>query len=169
MKDEEKPGKPYAGEDEPVEGEVVTDVSEGGEPGGLRTIHVYGGLGEDDFRLEVPTESCITFGYFNPAAAERNRYGGLEGPGGQTMKTTALRIYAGKTSKTPQLACFLGVKGFRDTAIKIQRLKKKIVVERQYADDGEGEEIWSGKRQQRLLPKNEDEPYAQLLDEDDPF
>lgn len=140
--------------------EVVVDVLEGDDREGDRVIHVYGARGEDDFRLTIPRKSRVTFGYFNPASAGQSssRYE-VGGSGAQTMKTTALRIYEGG-EKSPQLACFLGVAGFRDTSIAITRLKKRVVVERQYADDGEGEEVWRGKHTRELMPHNEDDDFA---------
>jgi len=138
-----------------VETEVVTDVSEGGDPGGTRTIRVYD-KGRGDFELEVPTESRVTFGYFNPAAPERNRYGSIEGPGGQTMRTTALRIYEGG-EKSPQLACFLGVDGFRDTRLQITRLRQRVVIESNFEDDGKGNEKFNRDVQRQLERSVEDE------------
>jgi hypothetical protein len=56
--------------DEVVEGEVVTGISEGGEPGSTRKLRVYDKV-NGDFVIEIPSESTVTFGYFNPAAARQ--------------------------------------------------------------------------------------------------
>lgn len=141
---------------EPVhEGEIVTDVSEGGEPGGTRTLRVY--RRDDDFLLEVPSESTVTFGYFNPAAAGRsdvNQFGG--GGGAHTMKTTCLRVYEGKSSKTPQLGAFLGVDGFRDLRLKLTKLRKRVVIESNFEDDGNHQRA-ARDVQRQLAPINEDD------------
>jgi hypothetical protein len=80
----------------------------------LRKLRVYSTTG--GFVLEIPDEARVTFGYFNPASAGKPYFG--HGPGAETMKTTALRVY-NKTGKTEdQIACFLGVTGFRDLATK---------------------------------------------------
>ena len=134
-------------EDEVILGESVSDDA--------RRIRVYDGKG--DFIIEVPAKAKVTFGYFNPSiAGERggsydNRYGA-----GDNMKRTALRIYeAGE--KSNQLACFLGVIGFRDVRVKKTKLVQRVVVERRYAGDSEGNEEWSGARQAELTVGTEDD------------
>jgi len=140
-------------EDE-VEFEVILE-DEGGAPGGTRTIRVYDST-RGDFHLDVPTESCITFGYFNPAAAGDHRYeaGRISAV---TMKTTALRIYAGKTSKSQQIACFLGVDGFRDLSLKLTRLRQRVVIESNFENDGAGNENYERDVRRSLMPAIEDE------------
>ena len=157
MNDEQIEGQTTV--DEVLEGEVVTDESPGGEPGGVRSVRVYD-RARGDFFLEVPTECCITFGYFNPAApkfatSDRGGYGG--GRPSDVAAATAMRIYAGATSKTPQLACFLGVQGFRDLSLKLTRLRQRVVIESNFEDDGEGNEKWNREQQRALVPVIEDE------------
>ena len=135
-------------EDEIVLGESVSDES--------RRIRVYDGDG--DFVIEVPAKAKVTFGYFNPAASgaqnvNMNNYGREP----NVMKQTALRIYeAGE--KGNQLACFIGVKGFRDERVRKTKLVQRVVVERRYSDDGEGNAEWDGKTQRELkvAPENDE-------------
>ena len=132
-------------EDEIILSESVDESS--------RRVRVYDGDG--DFVIEVPAGAKITFSYFNPAASSDrmpNDYGGR----GNQLKATALRIYE-RGEKGNQLACFLGVRGFRDMSIKKTKLSQKVVVERRYSDDGEGNEDWSGKRQAELTVGVEDD------------
>jgi hypothetical protein len=130
-------------------GEVITDVSEGGK----RKIRVYDPKG--DFVIEVPDGAKVTFGYFNPAA-QRNEGGGRDAWGSpqNVARQTALRIYE-RGEKGNQLACFIGVTGFRDLGITITRLRQHVVVETNYEDDGEAVQ-WGGKRQQRLIAQPEE-------------
>ena len=140
-----------------VEGEVIVDESPGGEPGGTRVLRVYDKL-RGDFELEIPSESSITFGYFNPAGQSDNwkqTYG--PGPGQTTMRTTCLRIYAGATSKTPQLGAFLGVDGFRDKRLQITRLRQRVVIESNFEDDGKGNEKFNRDVQRQLERAIEDD------------
>ena len=128
--------------------EVITDVSEGG----ARKIRVYDPKG--DFVIEVPEGAKVTFGYFNPAvprASDRD-YDQRH----NVAKQTALRIYE-RGEKGNQLACFMGVTGFRDLGISITRLQQRVVVETNYEDDGDGREQWGGKRERQLLMRAEDE------------
>lgn len=148
---------PPAEDGDEVEFEVILDESEGGEPGGTRTIRVYD-KSRGDFTLEIPSECTITFGYFNPAAAGGNYdQRGFGGPGSQTMKTTCLRIYKGKTSKTPQLAALLGVEGFRDLSLKLTRLRQRVVIESNFEDDGQGKVDFRQAEQRLLARADEDE------------
>jgi len=133
-------------EDEVVLGESVSEDA--------RRIRVYDHNG--DFIIEVPAKSKITFSYFNPAASS-DRMPNDYGRQGNVLKQTALRIYE-HGEKGNQLACFMGVLGFRDMRIKKTKLSQKVVVERRYSDDGEGNEDWSGKRQSELVVSTEDEP-----------
>lgn len=130
-------------EDEVVLGESVSDEA--------RRVRVYDPRG--DFIIEVPAKARMTFSYFNPASsgyADRNQYGH-----GNVAKETALRIYeAGE--KSSQIACFMGVTGFRDLRVKKTKLVQKVVVERRYSDDGEGNEDWAGNRQAELTIGDED-------------
>ena len=145
-------------ETEEIEGEVLISESPGGEPGSTRTIRVYD-KSRGDFTLELPSECSITFGYFNPASASMRGEAGIysERGGGGTMKTTALRIYRGATAKSGQLACFLGVEGFRDLSLKLTRLRQRVVIESNFENDGAGTETWGGKEQRQLAQVIEDE------------
>jgi len=140
---------------EEIEGEVILAESEGSEPGSTRTIRVYD-KARGDFTLEIPSESTVTFGYFNPATAgDRSPNYDMRGAG-LTLKATALRIYKkGKTSS--QLACFLGVDGFRDLSLKLTRLRQRVVIESNFEDDGEGNQKWGGNEQRKLIRAAEDE------------
>lgn len=131
--------------------EVITDVSEGGR----RKIRVYDPKG--DFVIEVPEGAKVTFGYFNPAAPREggDRYDRGFSPG-NVARQTALRIYE-RGEKGNQLACFMGVTGFRDLGISITRLQQRVVVETNYEDDGDGRENWGGRRERQLLMRSEDE------------
>lgn len=150
-----------AADSDEVEFEIILE-DEGGEPGTTRTIRVYDKV-RGDFQLEIPSQCSITFGYFNPAAAgERNQLYD-RGPGGMSMKATALRIYAGKTSKTPQVACFLGVDGFRDLSLKLTRLRQRVVIESNFEDDGVGHTRSAQDVQRALVAASED------ADEEMPF
>lgn len=137
-----------APEDEVILGESTSDD--------MRRIRVYDQSG--DFVIEVPAGSKVTFGYFNPASAGSSNphQASWEGRGAMTMKTTALRIYE-KGERSNQLACFLGVNGFRDLAVKKTKLVQKVIVERRYKDDGDGNEDWSGQSQRELVVKTEDD------------
>jgi len=128
-------------------GEVVTDVSEGGK----RRIRVYDPKG--DFVIEVPEGAKVTFGYFNPASP-REEHRGFDGRD-SVARQTALRIYE-RGEKGNQLACFMGVKGFRDLGITITRLRQHVVVETNYEDDGENVQ-WGGNRRQRMIAKPEED------------
>lgn len=67
------------------------------------------------FTIKIPDDARVTFGYFNPGAAT---------PHGGYVKMTALRIYAGESTKTKesQIACFLDVTGFRDLALLYEKV-----------------------------------------------
>ena len=129
-------------EDEVVLGESVSDDA--------RRIRIYDRTG--DFVIEVPAKAKVTFSYFNPAASgdQGDRYS----PHNVT-KQTALRIYE-HGDKGNQLACFIGVHGFRDLRVKKTKLVQRVTVERRYADDGEGNEEWDGKRNLELTVGDED-------------
>ena len=120
-----------------------------------RQIRVYDPRG--DFLIEVPAGARMTFGYFNPAAGgERHNYD-LGGRGGNTMKTTCLRIYEDTTDKR-QLAAFLGVSGFRDTtAVKLTRLRQRVTIESNFEDDGVGTTQSAEKVQRALAAAVEDD------------
>lgn len=115
-------------------------------------IRVYDPI-KGDFILELPDDVEITFGYFNPAAPERNQYGNLQGPGAHTMRTTALRIYTKHGKAKKQIACFLGVDGYRQLDIKLKRVVEKVTITTNLDDDGEGaiEFNKKQKRQARLM------------------
>ena len=135
-------------------------ISEEEEPNpNARRVRVYKGHeGEGDFFIDLPENTRLTFGYFNPTASgESSRRGGYDmGPGGQTMKTTCLRVYQGKGTGN-QLAAFLGVNGFRDESIKLTKLVRKVTIEQRMTDDGEGTVEYGGSQQRQLTARIEDE------------
>jgi hypothetical protein len=119
--------------EEVVIGEVPAQDTE-------REIWVYDP--RDDFKITIPAGARMTFGYFNPAAAgvggQTPRYGYQDGQGAQSMKTTCLRVYADSTDKR-QIAAFLGIVGFRDvTLVKKTLLKRRVTIEINHEDDGNG-------------------------------
>ena len=121
-----------------------------------RQIRVYDAKG--DFVIDVPEGAKITFGYFNPATpnegASQRGYGGPD----NVARQTALRIYKGATTgpQGNQLACFIGVKGFRDLSVGLTRFTEKVTVERRIMDDGEGGAEWAGTRTRELTAAPED-------------
>lgn len=133
---------------EPVEAVDAEEVLIGElEPAeNVRTLYVYDP--RDDFLITIPAGAKVTFGYFNPASAGAapSRFGGYSdgnGPGSQTMKTTALRVYE-KAEKGNQIACFMGVSGFRDVNAVTKTIKtKKVTIETNYEDDGLGNNNFS--------------------------
>lgn len=130
-------------------------------------IRVYD-RNQGDFILEVPDDAEITFGYFNPASPNVNqRNAWSQGPGAETMRTTALRIYTKNGKTKTQIACFLGVDGYRDVGIKLKRVVEKVTVTTSLADDGEGTVDYrkGQKRETRLAL----EPGYRANDEDIPF
>lgn len=138
---------------EEVEGEevVISEMVAGAES---RVIRVYDKL-RGDFELEIPARSTITFSYFNPAASgDRmpNDYGGR----GSSLKMTALRIYE-TNAKSTQLACFLGVDGFRDKALTITRLRQRVVIESNFEDDGGGNTQYQRQQRAELSAADEDD------------
>lgn len=126
-----------------------------------KTLRVYDGRG--DFFIEIPAEAEATFGYFNPAQSEtRNKYGGFDGsgPGGQTMRTTALRIYVKDGRTKRQVACFLGVNGFRDETIKLTKINQKVIIETNFEDDeGSGLSQFNSKTQRQITATPEAGSY----------
>ena len=128
--------------------EEITDISEGGK----RKIRVYDPKG--DFVIEVPDGAKVTFGYFNPAAPAQMGRENYHSPM-NVAKQTALRIYE-RGEKGNQLACFIGVTGFRDLGITITKLRQHVVIEQNYEDDGENIQ-WGGKREQRLIARPEED------------
>lgn len=123
-----------------------------------RKLRVYDNKG--DFTIEVPTEARITFGYFNPVQAETSKYNQYNGPGVQTMRTTALRIYLKERGEPEtQLACFLGCNGFRDMSLGLNRLVNKVTVEQHYADNGEGAVDSSKRVRRQLVASTETDVY----------
>lgn len=101
----------------------------------MKKIRVYDDRG--DFDIEVPDDAKVTFGYFNPSAAGEGQKPGMYDQIQNVRKQTALRIYE-KGEKGNQLACFIGVKGFRDVSITMTRLREEVTIVREYQDDGEG-------------------------------
>lgn len=157
MADEPEPIPGQTTVDEALEGEIITDESPGGEPGSVRTIRIYDHA-RGDFTLEIPSECCITFGYFNPASPRDMEGRGYEPGRGNVARQTALRIYSGKTSKTPQLACFLATEGFRDLSLKLTRLRQRVVIESNFEDDGEGNVKWNRDQRAALNAVAENDP-----------
>jgi hypothetical protein len=137
-----------------LEGEIVTDISAGGEPGGKRQLRVYKHGG--DFIIEIPSEAKVTFGYFNPAAPRAGR-DDYDMRGNNVARQTALRIYESNSEKSNQLACFLGVGGFRDLRISLTQLKQRVTIETNFEDDGMGQTRFHEEAQRALLQANEDE------------
>jgi hypothetical protein len=119
-----------------------------------RRVRVYDRKG--DFLIDVPAGAKITFGYFNPSQS-----GGGVGRGNtwddgnrNVAKQTALRIYE-RGEKGNQLACFIGVNGFRDESIKLVRLSQRVVIETNLNDDGEGNIERQFKQQRQLVASPE--------------
>lgn len=104
-----------------------------------REIRVYDPKG--DFTIKVPEDAKVTFGYFNPTRSEGGAFNqqqrGYGNPGDNVARQTALRIYSGKTEKSNQLACFIGVTGFRDLSIDLVKLQESVTIIRQVQDDPE--------------------------------
>jgi len=88
-----------------------------------RTIRVYDRK-NGDFTIDVPEDAKITFGYFNPASAGEGYDSRYQHNPGKTnvAKQTALRVYTGKTERTSQMACFLGIDGFRDESLNFTKV-----------------------------------------------
>lgn len=103
-----------------------------------REIRVYDPKG--DFTIKVPEDAKVTFGYFNPTRNEGGAFQQQRGYGGEPQnvaRQTALRIYSGKTEKSNQLACFIGVTGFRDLSLELIKLQESVTIIRQVQDDPE--------------------------------
>ena len=132
-----------------AEEEVITEESVSPE---FRRIRVYDRNG--DFVIDVPANAKITFGYFNPATpSEGVGQRGYAGSPDNVARQTALRIY--RTDKD-QLACFLGVKGFRDLSIGLTRYTQKVTVERHAMYDDEHSH-WAGNETRELVARQEDD------------
>lgn len=149
-------GEPAEG-DFVVEGELTNDSSE------PRKIRVYDPNG--DFFLEVPPGIRMTFGYFNPKphADSGDRYNHRPS---DVARATALRIYADTTDKK-QLACFLGVTGFKDEAIHLTRIVQRVTVETTLINDGDGTIEYGSKQAKQLRAIPEQTTYGD--DEQPPF
>lgn len=139
-------------ETDPLEGEVVTDVSEGGEAGDTRRIRVYKASG--DFIIEIPSDARLTFGYFNPASPRENR--NWQGPGSETARTTCLRVYADNSDKV-QLAAFMGINGFRDLRVGKVALNQSVTITHNFEDDGLGNTKLNEEARRALVAAAEDE------------
>lgn len=141
--------------DEPSVDEVVLDESTSENE---RRVRVYDRKG--DFIITVPAGAKITFGYFNPAQPQfASRGGGAWDDGNRNVaKQTALRIYE-RGEKGNQLACFIGVSGFRDETIGLTKLTQRVVIETNLNDDGEGGIEWGGKQQKQLVASPEPDSY----------
>lgn len=84
-------------------------------------------------------------------------YGGGGSP--NVARQTALRIYE-TTTKSTQLACFMGVKGFRDLRIKKTILQAHITVERREESDEDGWSVnASGRRELTAASEDEKTPF----------
>jgi hypothetical protein len=130
--------------------EVILDESTSDDE---RTIRVYDPRG--DFLIKVPAGAKITFGYFNPAG---NRGEGRQdwGRPDNVARQTALRIYE-KGERSNQLACFIGVTGFRDHRIALTKLTQRVTIESNFEDDGQGMTQEGRKVQRALNAMREDE------------
>lgn len=135
---------------EPEEVEVIEEVEAVDVE---RKIRVYKDSG--DFILTLPPGCRMTFGYFNPAAPKFANNPDWQQRPSDVAKATCLRIYRGAGDKE-QLAAFLGIKGFRDETIKLEKIVEKVTVERRFVQDGDDEE-WSGSKavEMRALPEAE--------------
>lgn len=124
-----------------------------------RKVRVYAKSSDDDFIITLPPGCSMTFGYFNPGKSSNDQDFGMNRRGkSDTERASALRVYGPSDgTKKDQLACFLGVKGFRDESVKLQKLVKKVTVEQRYVDDGEGNVEYGGKRLAELTMKGEDD------------
>lgn len=140
-------------------GEVVVEETPFGESTSEneRRIRVYDRKG--DFVITVPAGAKVTFGYFNPSIS----FGASERMGFDRQTNvavqTALRIYE-RGEKGNQLACFIGVKGFRDEAVKLTRLSQRVVIETGLTDDGEGNIESQFKQQRQIVAAPEPDTYA---------
>jgi hypothetical protein len=152
--DDEIPGQIDV--DEVLEGEIILAESEGVDEDGNRTIRIYD-RARGDFTLEIPKRSTITFGYFNPAAPKFAQSDGYSrGRASDVAGATALRIYE-RGAKSSQLACFLGVEGFRDLTLKLTRLRQRVVIESNFENDGDGNEHFKRDQMRQLNAVVEDE------------
>lgn len=122
-----------------------------------RVIRVYDPKG--DFNIEIPAGAKVTFGYFNPASPQYERDNGFRTGTDNVARQTALRIYE-RGEKGNQLACFIGVRGFRDTKVKLTRMSTRMVVEQRMADDGQGTAEWGGSRMKELIASPEPDTYG---------
>ena len=132
-------------------------ISEEGEPNpNARRVRVYKPP-DDDFFIDLPPNTRLTFGYFVPSAGERRMSGYDDRHGAASaLRTTCLRVYQGKGNGN-QLAAFLGVAGFRDESIKLTKLVRRVTVEQRMSDDGEGTVEYAGSQQRQLTARIEDE------------
>jgi hypothetical protein len=139
----------------PPESEEVL-ISEMEVLDGERTLYVY--AAPDDFIITIPAGAKVTFGYFNPASAgQPNVRYDYERPAGQTMRTTALRVYE-KAEKGNQLACFMGVTGFRDVDLVKKTVKhRKVTIETNFEDDGRQQNYQRRQEVQELTRPEQDE------------
>ena len=76
----------------------------------MREILVFG---DKTFKIRVPDEAKLTFGPFSPPRGRTA--GNMQWGEGSTQSQGTLRIY-GRT-KDDILACFAGVRGFRDLSM----------------------------------------------------
>lgn len=146
------PSTDEAPADEVVTGETIIE--------GERTIRVYGGA-KGDFVVTVPDGAKITFGYFNPASPrfESRGGGGWHDGNSNVAVQTALRIYE-RGEKGNQLACFIGVKGFRDERVKLTNLNQRVILETKFEDDGEGNIDAHRQQRRQLVATPEPDTYT---------
>lgn len=127
-------------EEEVVTGEIVAGDND-------RKVRVYGGSEEDDFILTLPAGCRMTFGYFNPGQPQdQSNQWNTRNP---QERRTALRIYGNGGDKN-QLAAFLGVRGFRDESITLQKIVRKVTVESRLVDDGDGSVEYTGSQKAEI-------------------
>ena len=121
----------------------------------MRKVRVYDNKG--DFVIEVPDGAKVTFGYFNPSSSLD---GGAFGDNRRqnVSRETALRIYE-KAEKGNQLACFIGVKGFRDESVTITRMQESVTITTHHEDDGEGLVSYNAKQHKQIVAVKEPDQY----------
>lgn len=102
-----------------------------------RTLLVTKNSGEQ-FRITIPSDAKITFGYFNPTGGPGDNRARYSDESREDMKRSCLRIYRGSKDNGEQLAAFTGVREFRDLGLSVERLVKKSVGQASWEEDTEG-------------------------------
>lgn len=107
--------------------------------------------GDKTFKVTIPDDAKVTFGPWSPPNAKQRDFGD------EGRKAGTLRIYQG--TKENIIACFSGVRGFRDLTMQYA---EQIAVE-------EGATVWKDDnegyvREQKVSRKNEwiDDPLKAL-------